>query len=76
VRTTDIIDPSVGISEVAGLGTAVGPGGPPLCIVHAANKAAASQAEAAILAAMTIGPMPEQGMPARKNPIAARITER
>lgn len=76
VRTTDIIDPSVGLSDVAAPGAKVGPGGRPLCIVHAAGKAAASQAQAAILAAMTVGPMPKQGVPAGKNPIAARIAER
>jgi len=69
-RPTDAVDHRVGLTDVAGLGTPVGPGGAPLCIVHAADEDSAEQAAARIRAAMRIG----EGPVAVQNPVAGRIT--
>ncbi|MDF1854509.1 thymidine phosphorylase [Pseudooceanicola sp.] len=50
----DVIDPSVGLSDVLPLGTLVARG-QPLARVHAARTEAADQAVAAVLAAVTLG---------------------
>ncbi len=52
MREDAAIDPSVGISHIAALGTSL-ERGDPLCRLHAADAAAADAAEAAILAAVT-----------------------
>jgi len=54
VRAGDPIDPSVGLTEVAALGEAVGPDRP-LAMVHARSEASAEQAIEALLAAAAIG---------------------
>ena len=54
LRGTDRIDPSVGLSDVALIGDAVGPQ-TPLARIHAATDAAADAAAAAVLAAYGIG---------------------
>ena len=54
---TDKIDPSVGITEFAPLGTKFARGDR-ICQVHARSDAAAQEAEAAILAAIRIGDKP------------------
>ncbi|WP_299655978.1 thymidine phosphorylase [uncultured Tateyamaria sp.] len=51
----DVINPGVGLSDVVRLGTKVAKG-QPLCVVHAARPAEADRAEAAVRAAITIGP--------------------
>jgi len=53
-RAEDRIDPSVGFTELAGLGAAVGPGAP-LAMVHARNEAEAGRAAASLRAAYRIG---------------------
>ena len=53
-RTTDVIDPSVGLSRTAGLGEIVGPDRP-LAMVHARTTAEADAACLAIRAAYSIG---------------------
>ncbi len=53
-QVTDEIDPRVGLSEIAPLGTAVDDGDP-LALVHAADGAAAAEAVAAVRAACRIG---------------------
>jgi thymidine phosphorylase len=56
----DVIDPSVGLSDVAGMGEAVGER--PLAMVHAASPAAAERAARAVRAAFGVadaGPSPE-----------------
>ena len=55
---TDKIDPSVGITEFAPLGTKFARGDR-ICQVHARSDAVAQEAEAAILAAIALGDKPE-----------------
>jgi len=50
---TDAVDPAVGLTEVAGLGEAVGPDRP-LAVVHARDTAAAARAAEAVRAAVTL----------------------
>ncbi|MEL6463826.1 MAG: thymidine phosphorylase [Pseudomonadota bacterium] len=52
---SDVINPSVGLSDVVRLGATVAKG-QPLCVVHAARPADADRAEAAVRAAITLGP--------------------
>jgi thymidine phosphorylase len=52
---SDVIDPAVGLDAVSGPGTAVGPGGRPLAVVHARDAAGADAAEAAVRAAIVVG---------------------
>ncbi|WP_084864187.1 thymidine phosphorylase [Salibaculum halophilum] len=54
---SDRIDPSVGLSEVAPLGTRV-EAGDPLAVIHAADESRAEAAAQAVRAAITIGPVP------------------
>jgi thymidine phosphorylase len=51
---TDAIDARVGLSEVAGLGTAIGRDRP-FCLIHARSEAAAAEAESALRAAVVLG---------------------
>ncbi|MDX8348195.1 thymidine phosphorylase [Cognatiyoonia sp. IB215446] len=51
---TDSIDPSVGLTEMVGLGDQVARGDP-LCILHAADEESAEAAAQAVRAAITIG---------------------
>lgn len=51
---TDRVDPSVGITDMRGVGDVVGRGDP-LCTIHAATEEAAEQAAIAIRAAVTLG---------------------
>ncbi|MFW8593399.1 thymidine phosphorylase [Cribrihabitans neustonicus] len=55
---SDRIHPGVGISDIARLGQPVEPGDP-LARIHAATDAAAGEAEAAVLAAFTLGTAPD-----------------
>ena len=57
VVEADQIDPAVGLSEVLRLGDEVR-AGQPLALIHAAGDAAADAAEAAVLAAITLGDTP------------------
>ena len=54
LREGDRVNPSVGVSDLAGLGESVARG-VPLCMVHAADDAAADAAVAAVQAAYRIG---------------------
>ena len=54
-RETDVIDPGVGLSEVAGLGEKVEARRRPLAHVHAADEAAAERAAEAVRAAYSLG---------------------
>jgi thymidine phosphorylase len=67
-REDDVIDPAVGLTEVAPVGAEVGPDRP-LAIVHAADEAAADEAVRALNAAVTVG---DQAPPERPV-IAERI---
>ncbi|MDX8351139.1 thymidine phosphorylase [Cognatiyoonia sp. IB215182] len=51
---TDTVDPSVGLTEMVGLGDQV-TRGDPLCILHAADEDSAEAAAQAVRAAITIG---------------------
>ena len=53
-REDDVIDPAVGLTEIAPTGAQVGPDRP-LAVVHAASEAAADEAIAALRAAVTVG---------------------
>ena len=67
-REDDVIDPAVGLSDVAPIGADVGPGRP-LAIVHAADDAAAERAAGALRAAVAVG---DDAPPARPV-VAGRI---
>jgi thymidine phosphorylase len=54
-RETDVVDYSVGLTEVVGIGEQVEPGGRPLAVVHARDEQSASRAGDAIRAAYTLG---------------------
>ena len=51
---SDAIDYAVGLSDVAGIGTAIGPQRP-FCLIHARSEADAAAAEAALKAAVVLG---------------------
>ena len=68
-RVQDPIDPAVGLSHVAGLGTPAGPQNRPLAIVHARSEDAAEAAAKAIRSAFTIG----DSAPAPTSPVARRL---
>jgi thymidine phosphorylase len=67
-REDDVIDPAVGLTEIAPVGAQVGPDRP-LAVVHAAGEADADAAIAALRAAITVGDEP----PAARPVIAGRI---
>ena len=54
-REDDGVDHAVGLTDVAGLGEEVGPGGRPLAVVHARDEAAAERAAARLRAAFAVG---------------------
>ncbi|UYN95556.1 MAG: thymidine phosphorylase [Enhydrobacter sp.] len=58
----DAIDPSVGLTEMIGVGTPMRAGSP-LCIVHAASEADADEAIALVRAAVRIGDEPVRHRP-------------
>jgi thymidine phosphorylase len=55
---TDRINPSVGLTQMTGLGAKIARGDP-ICTIHAASDDAAQEAAAAVLAAVTIGEQPD-----------------
>jgi len=55
-REGDRVNPAVGLSDLAGIGAAIGAGGP-LCMVHAATEAQAEAAIATVQAAYRLGPV-------------------
>jgi thymidine phosphorylase len=57
-REDDAIDYAVGLTEVAGLGEEVGPGGRPLAVVHARDESAARRAGERLKAAFEVGNAP------------------
>lgn len=65
----DAIDHAVGLTDVAGLGDAVGPGASPLAVIHASSDAEADRAAAAVRAAMTVADKRPEPPPA----VAGRI---
>src|SRR5918999_5981892 len=67
-REDDVIDPAVGLTDIAATGAQVGPDRP-LAIVHAASEAAADEAIAALRAAVTVG----DEAPPERPVIAGRI---
>ena len=67
-REDDVIDPAVGLTDVAPVGAEVGPDRP-LAVVHAATEAAAAEAAAALRAAIAVGDEP----PAERPAIAGRV---
>ncbi|MEM6739151.1 MAG: thymidine phosphorylase [Pseudomonadota bacterium] len=54
LKETDRVDPSVGLTQIAGLGEEVG-AGRPLATIHAARESDADAAEARLRAAFTLG---------------------
>ena len=67
-REDDVIDPAVGLTDIAPVGAEVGPDRP-LAMVHARDRAAADEAEAALRAAVTVG----DDAPPERPVIARRI---
>jgi thymidine phosphorylase len=57
-REDDVVDHSVGLTEVAALGERVEPGGRPLVLVHARDDESARRAAHAVRAAYVIGEAP------------------
>lgn len=68
-RAGQRIDPRVGLAEVAGIGTAVGPSRP-LALVHAADAESASRAVAALQAAFETGDAGKPPAPVLRRRIA------
>ncbi|MBV9633342.1 MAG: thymidine phosphorylase [Methylobacteriaceae bacterium] len=69
-RAEDRIDPAVGLTQLAGVGTRVS-SGDPLCLVHARNTDDAETAARAVRLAYTIG----ETAPESADPVLARIGE-
>jgi thymidine phosphorylase len=67
-REDDVIDPAVGLTEIAPVGAEVGPDRP-LALIHAATEAAADEAVAALREAITVG----DEAPPRRPVIAERV---
>jgi thymidine phosphorylase len=63
-RESDPVDHAVGLTEVAALGEAVGPGERPLAILHARDEAAFEQAARSLRAAFTLGDAAPAATPA------------
>jgi len=59
-REDDVVDHSVGLTEVAALGERVEPGGRPLALVHAGDEDSARRAADAVRAAYVIGDPPSE----------------
>jgi thymidine phosphorylase len=57
-REDDVVDHSVGLTEVAALGERVEPGGRPLALLHARDEESARRAADAVRAAYTLGDPP------------------
>ena len=57
-REDDVVDHSVGLTEVAALGERVEPGGRPLALVHARDDDSARRAADAVRAAFVLGDPP------------------
>ena len=57
-REDEAVDHAVGLTDVAGLGEEVGPGGRPLAVVHARTEAAAERAAQRLRTAFTVGGAP------------------
>ena len=67
-KESDVIDPAVGLSEVAPAGAEVGPDRP-LAVVHARDEASFEAAERALRAAVRVG----DGAPEERPAVAGRI---
>jgi thymidine phosphorylase len=59
-REDDVVDHSVGLTEVAALGERVEPGGRPLALLHARDEESARRAADAIRSAYAIGDPPDE----------------
>jgi thymidine phosphorylase len=57
-REDDVVDHSVGLTEVAALGERVEPGGRPLALLHARDEESARRAARAVRAAFVLGEAP------------------
>jgi thymidine phosphorylase len=68
-REDDLIDPAVGLTEIAPVGALVGPDRP-LAVVHAASEAAADEAVRALNEAVAVG----DAAPASRPVVAGRIS--
>jgi thymidine phosphorylase len=67
-KESDVIDPPVGLSQIAGVGANVGPDRP-LAVVHARDQAGSEAAERALRAAVRVG----DGAPEARPAVAGRI---
>jgi len=67
-KESDVIDPAVGLAEIAPVGAQVGPDRP-LAVVHARDEAGADAAERALLAAVRVG----DEAPAERPAVAGRV---
>ena len=61
-RASDIVNPSVGLTDLVGLGVKI-EAGDPLCLIHADTEDAMKRAEAQVLAAFEIGAAPSPTNP-------------
>ena len=67
-RETDTIDPAVGLTDMAQVGTTLG-ADRPLAVIHARNEAGAEEAERALRAAVRLG----EAAPSERPVVAGRI---
>jgi thymidine phosphorylase len=67
-REDDVIDPAVGLTDIAPVGAAVGPDRP-LAVVHARDRAAADEAVASLQAAIAVG----EAAPPQRPLVAGRV---
>jgi thymidine phosphorylase len=67
-KESDVIDPAVGLSQIAEVGANVGPDRP-LAVVHARDQAGFEAAERALRAAVRVG----DGAPEERPAVAGRI---
>jgi thymidine phosphorylase len=69
-REDDIVDHSVGLTEVAARGERVEPGGRPLALVHAADDDGAARAADAVRSAYVVGDAPD----GESGPVVERLS--
>ena len=72
-RPQDGVDHRVGFTGFAAIGDRVGPGGRPICTVHAADEAGAEAAAAAVRRAVTVAEHAPEHVKVPEKAVAARI---
>lgn len=65
-RPTDAVNHAVGLTDIAGIGTEVGAGAAPLCVIHADSDAAWQRMADTLARVVTVGPSAATGDIVRK----------